>query len=306
MSSLRVPLLLLLLLPTLALAGSSKDEPRRLGALERGVWMGDNYRYDRFQGFTGLVARIGMDLVSIPTGMVSWDAGDWALLVGETGLAVALSIPVNGVPYDVRIQRRVRVAYGGSEGPHIWQPYGDFLIFSGAASLTLGFLLYGAFDGHPEFVEVSTLMIEAFAVTEIIHVTLKFFTGRAGTNSLGQYEGPAGFFKYFPSGTPSGHIASIAGVLAALSTYYWDVPVLNIALTSLTLLLGAAIVTDDYHFLSEAVLGTTLGLSVGRWVAHHRSTRFRGPEAKKAQPELSLVPSLMGQGGAGLNAVVVF
>lgn len=281
--------------PTVALA----PEPDTV----RGVFVGDEYRYPRFGLVPGLLARIGMDVVAIPSSVVNWDRTDWTLAGVTVGIATVMSIPINGVSLDARLQREMNEQFG--EHPHIWSPYNDFLIWSGLWSFTGGFLLYGALMPDARYLETASLMVEAFAFAQISQFAIKFATGRSGPKDgagLGEYGGPAGFLKYFPSGTPSGHVSTMYALLATVMTY-WEDPVLNVFLTTVALVFSTTIITDNYHFFSDVLLGAAIGSASGRWVVHHRSTRFKnGPNGVPVHvlDRITIAPLALPTGGSGV------
>jgi membrane-associated phospholipid phosphatase len=214
--------------------------------------------------------------------VVAWDAKDWGLLAGVAAVTAGLSLPLGPSP-DVAIQRGVQRALGGADHFRIWTKYGDmaiwFTIYSALATSALYGLLYDA----PEYVEVSALALEAFLVAQVFHWSLKALTGRDGPernippgelSSDGQYHGPAGFQRPFGSGTPSGHAASMYAIFSVVM-HAVDTPAAWISLNLVGVLLGVALVADNYHFTSEVILGAVMGFCVGRWVTEHRSSRYR-------------------------------
>jgi membrane-associated phospholipid phosphatase len=277
---------------------------------EPGFLVGDRFRYPRFGLIPGLLARTAMDLIAIPAGLPQWDWKDWLAAGVAVGSTVALSLPL-GPSLDVRLQQAIRgvVFPGVSDRTRalIWTPAGDVLIWVSIWSATAGTLLAGVLGDNPAYTETAALMVEAFAVTQIYNNLIKLLTGREGPkdgDGQGRYFGPSGFVRLFPSGTPSGHVATMMA-MASVVMHYWNSPAVWISLSAFAALFCATIVVDNYHFVSEVVLGAALGFAVGRWVVHHRSSRFRNSESglpfRLPMPS-ALSPMLLPNGGLGLAA----
>jgi membrane-associated phospholipid phosphatase len=287
----------------------------------RGVWTHDKYRYgQKWNLVGGLVLRTLMDLVSIPSGMVAWDWWDWTVTAAIVAATVGLSLPTEPSP-DVRIQRGLQEMLGGPDHFKIWTTYGDMVIWMGIWGSVASMFLYGMLGDAPEYVEVSALILEGFAIAQVYHLGIKFLTGREGpkdnvtpgeTTGEGRYYGPAGFVKLFPSGTPSGHVATMYA-MASVVMHYFNTPGVWIALNTFALLFCVTIIADNYHWASDVILGAALGFAVGRWVVHHRSSRYRndadGLPARiwnKVQDHVALAPTVMPGGGLGAALVVRF
>ncbi|MGQ0506546.1 MAG: phosphatase PAP2 family protein [Myxococcaceae bacterium] len=277
----------------------------------RGVFLSDEYRYPRFGVLGGFVLRTLMNVVSIPSGIPSWTGGDFIAAGSVLALTAALSVSVRGPSIDVRIQNTFAHYLDGVDHPVIWSPYGDFLIWSSIWGMTAGVLVYGLAAEEARYIETAALMLEAFATTQILHLGLKLLSGRQGPNDgtgQGHYGGPAAFFKYFPSGTPSGHVATMVALFSTLMNY-WPNPVLNVALATVAFVFSATIISDNYHYASDVLFGAALGYCVGRWVVHHRSTRFQNGEDGKVhewKDSLVIAPSIPQGGGIGLGASLSF
>lgn len=241
----------------------------------KGLFMGDEWRYGRFAWFPGLVIRVGLDVISIPTSAIGWSGEDWAITGGIVGSAVVLAVPINGVSLDVRIQRAIRNTSQNGQHGRIWTPYGSFIIYTGVAALAGGMLAVGTFTHHDDVAEAGALAVEGMVVAEIYHIGLKLLLGREGPENgkgLGRYTGPS--LSLFPNGMPSGHASALGGFIGALVTYY-DLPLLNVILDATVILLSVALITDNLHWTSDVIVGLSMGYAVGRWVVHHRSSRYR-------------------------------
>lgn len=270
-----------------------------------GLFTGDQWRYRRADLFTGLATRIVADLVAIPSGAPGWGPSEWVLLGATVGSTVALS---SGRPsLDVLFQSYLQREVLGEGHFTIWNTTGDLVIWSSAAIATLSTLVYGLVSGDDPATETATLMIEAFAVAQIYHQMIKLLVGRAGPNRPeleGQYLGPAAAIRLWPSGTPSGHMASMYAMLSVIMTY-WDQPVLWVALNLFAFAFGAALVGDNYHWASDVLLGAGIGFCVGRWVVEHRSTRFHYGLGG-VPVRVNVIPLVISGSGGGLAAVVSF
>lgn len=292
---LRLVTLAALLCATAAEAG----RPRVLPSPARGLFTGEQWRYRQADLISGLALRVVADLVAIPSGAPWWEASDWALLGAVAGSTVVLSA---GRPsYDVQFQTFLQQRVLGADHFALWTTAGDIAVWAAAGLATVGLLIYGLVAGDAPAAETATLMIEAFAVAQLYHQMFKLLLGRAGPNRPeleGHYFGPARSLELWPSGTPSGHMASMYALLSVVM-HYWDHPLLWVSLNAFALVFGAALVGDDYHWLSDVVFGAALGFCVGRWVVHHRSTRFTyGPRGEPLQ--LSVVPVVLPGTGAGV------
>lgn len=86
-------------------------------------------------------------------------------------------------------------------------------------------------------------------------------------------------FEWFPAGNahggfPSGHMTVVAALAAACWIFF---PGHRTLLLCVPLLLGAALVLTNYHFLGDVVAGGYLGLAVA--AATHRALERSGPRA---------------------------
>jgi membrane-associated phospholipid phosphatase len=286
----------------------------------RGVWTHDGLRYGRRWNLVGgLALRTLMDLVAIPSGMVGWDGLDWTVFSSVVASTVLLSLPTSPSP-DVLLQRAIQRTLGPNRFT-LWTPYGDMAIWMGIWGGVASMFLYGLAADAPEFVEVSALAVEAFAVAQVYHLGIKALTGREGPQSAvtagestgeGRYLGPAAFPRLFPAGTPSGHVATMYAI-ASVVMHYFNTPALWISLNTAALLFSLTIIADNYHWASDVIVGAALGFCVGRWVVHHRSTRYRNDAGGLPRRVLAtvanhatLAPMLVPGGGLGASVVVRF
>ncbi len=269
-------------------AAPAAPSPQHEAAPRRGLFLGDDWRYRHttpWPWLRSLVLRTLADLISIPSNVVSWSVGDWALLAAVTAPTVAAFVPIDGRSADARLQdllHQVRgancdVAPAGSsvcQGArpasfHLWTPASNLAIGLAQVLTPLTLMLVGALGGNEKLLEASTLAAEAMLVAQAYHVTLKLLTGREGVlhgSGAGAFFGPTRLS--FPDGFPSGHSASLFALIGAYSTYV-DAPWLHVLLLGVGGALATWLVLDDYHFASEVFFGAATGY-LGRWVVRHR------------------------------------
>ncbi len=255
-----------LLLPALARA----DEPR-------GVFLGDEWRYSDHDRKFHLIlldvfVRAGVDLVSIPAGLVTtWTANDYAKLA-TLGTLVA-SFMAGPQPYDVSLQDWIHATLGRRlQRFTVWTPLGDAMIWVGIWAVGAVSLGVGWFGHRPGLVEMCSLMVEAFLLGQIFQIIPKILIGREGPdNGTGQARilGPAAGLRLFPSGTPSGHAQTLYAMMGAAATY-WDNPWLTAALQIFGFAICTTLLIDDYHFASDLIWGAAMGWELGAWVVNHR------------------------------------
>jgi membrane-associated phospholipid phosphatase len=265
------------------------------GRVQPGLFLGDEFRY----GNKALPLRVLADLVAIPAGMARWEAPDWATFSLVTLATGALMLPLDH-PLDARIQHSIHEALGPDRFK-IWTPLGDVLVHTALWGTMAGILAWGLLKDDAKSVQLVSLTIEAFAVTQAFHLTFKLLLGREGPRDgqgLGRVFGPAESLKLFPAGTPSGHVSSLYAMMGVATAYLDNLP-LTLALHAFGLLFAATIVTDDYHFLSDVIWGGAMGYAIGQWVVHHRASR-NGASAKSG-PLFMVMPMLSPQ-GTGLAA----
>lgn len=258
-------------------------------ATPRGLFLGDEWRYRSgppWPWLKGLVLRTLADLVSIPSTVVHWSVGDWALFAAVTAPTLAAFVPIEGRSADARLQDVLHQARGAncelapvdstvcqSARPasfHLWTPGSNLAIGLTQVLTPLTLMLAGALAGNDALLESSTLAAEALLVAQAYHVTLKLLTGREGVlhrSGAGDFFGPTRL--WFPDGFPSGHAASLFALIGAYSTYV-DAPWLHVLLLGVGGALATWLVLDDYHFASDVFFAATTGYLVGRWVVRHR------------------------------------
>lgn len=304
----KVRRLTLVMVALLALSALAAEEPIVLPEPAHGAFTGEQWRYRRATLFSDLLLRTAADLVAIPSGAPWWGPSEWVLFYGTVGSTVALSVgrPSLDVQFHGFVQNEL---LGGPGHLVMWGMAGDLIIWSITGAATVAVLLYGLITGHEASTETAALMIEAFAVAQIYHNLIKLLVGRAGPKRPdleGQYFGPVEAVKFWPAGTPSGHMASMYALLSVIM-YSVDHPAVWVGLNAFALVFGATLVGDNYHWLSDVTLGAAIGFCVGRWVVQHRSTHYVYGEAEPPSPiKVSLMPVVLPGTGAGLGVVGTF
>lgn len=253
-----------------------------------GVFLGEELRFQN----AGLVRRVLSDFAAIPMNVPRWELGDWAWFGGTAAVTVALFLPLHA-PLDQRFQNFLGEY---SFVPGVWTPENDLYIFGGLLGLAVGSLAYGHFSGRSEYVETFSLLAEALAITQALHIGSKLLLSRDGPNNGNgrTIHGPDwGTFERFPEGAPSGHTATLFA-LATVLHLYWDQPFLTAIVYSAAAAFAAAIVLDRYHYISDVLWGGSMGVAVGRYVALHRSSRFQYVDGQPVRkPKLSVTPMVV-------------
>lgn len=283
-------------------ARAEPPAPRVLPHSAHGLFTGEQWRYGKQPLLSGLALRIVADLVAIPSGAPWWGADDWLLFGSAAGSTAALSLGTPSI--DVRFHQLVQYQLlGGPEHFKVLNRVSDLIIWGSVGAATLSLFIYGLVSGHEASTQTAILMTEAFAVAQLYHNMLKLLAGRAGPRLpelQGEYFGPARGAEFWPAGTPSGHMASMYSMLAVLM-YTVDHPAAWVGLNAFALVFGAALVGDNYHWLSDVTLGAALGFCVGRWVMQHRSTRYVYGEDRPPLVRLSPAPLVLPGAGVGLG-----
>ncbi len=262
----------------------------------RGLFVGDHWRYKQREPFgpwvRDFLLRIAADLVAVPTSVARWEGTDSLTFGLGVAIPVGFSVPINGRSADSRLTLLIHDVRGGPNcgyaqansafcpapetPPRFWTLLSDDLIMASLMTIPVVMLgLSGLLDGAEPLVEASALAIEAFLVTQVFHIGLKFLTGREGPlarDGRGEYFGPTRI--NFPDGTPSGHSATMFAI-AGVYAFYFDSLWLRVTLFAAAGIAASFLVVDDSHFASEVIVGSMMGMLMARWVVEHRSSRYR-------------------------------
>ncbi|MGV3625600.1 MAG: phosphatase PAP2 family protein [Archangium sp.] len=264
----------------------------------RGLFVGEKWRYRQKQPFLpwlgSFALRTVADMVAVPASVVRWEFADYVSLGVGIAVPVGMSVPINGQSIDSRLQFAIRAGLGGPNceyaaethnsrlcdyppmnRPRLWTLPSDDIIMAVVMGTPLLMMLIAALpEGGEPFVEASALALEALAVTQVYHLSLKLLTGREGPlarDGYGEYFGPTQV--HFPDGTPSGHSATIFAVAGVYATYF-NAPWLQAVILGSAGVLASFLMFDDAHFASEVIVGSAMGYLIGRWVVEHRSSRY--------------------------------
>jgi membrane-associated phospholipid phosphatase len=234
-----------------------------------GPLQGDELRFPHAR----VVERTWKDLAAVPASVVGWDGGDWARFGLFVAPTVALMYPAEP-SLDARFQRWLK----RREKPGLER----FFVKIKTIPESIALAAYGAILFSTAYVrqderlfEYGTLALEALAVQQFYHVATKLLIGRESPyqgEGEGEIYGPTKFS--FPGGTPSGHASTAYAQLAVLA-HYWDKWPLHVLAHLGGLYVSAALVYERQHFISDVIIGSAMGYYIGRWIVHHRSSRYR-------------------------------
>jgi len=258
---------------------------------------GNNHRYPR----RSVLSRIWRSVVGAPLNVVYWDRLDltYASLLA-TGTA-GLMMPTDPSP-DARLQhwldKRRTPALDRAFPPITTLKLAlPSLAFVGVIA---GF---GKLADEPRIHEYGSLMFEAVATAQILHLGGKLMIGRESPyqgSGNGSVHGPADSVGLLPSGTPSGHAATVCS-MAGVTAAYFDDPAANVASLAACGYMGASLLHNRQHFISDVLLGGAMGYFVGRWVVDHRSSKTRyGKRPEREDDQVfGFLPVPMEPGGVG-------
>jgi membrane-associated phospholipid phosphatase len=157
-----------------------------------------------------------------------------------------------------------RCLYGNAKWSSLTSDLPDLLLLVVLLATCCGVSFYlfrskkGIYDAMTEFAK---LVSWGAPLSYLMKVTLKFVFGRINTRTwlrdpeqygFHWFQGGSGF-----EGFPSGHMLVMVTLFAALARCYPKTRVLS---TTVSVLLGVALVATNYHFVSDVILGAYLGL----------------------------------------------
>lgn len=247
-------------------------------------FMGEELRYQNcnmfsryFYDLTGTFANIGY----------YWDGEDW-LYAGLTAAGtLALMAPTDPSP-DARLQFWIMdqdIDYLDPFFPRLTTE--RFSVFG--LSLAGTTAVVGYVGGWPDVVELSSLFLETLAFTQTLHIAQKLLIGREGPEQgegKGIVYGPSRGWEFFPSGTPSGHTASVFA-LATLTMDYFREPWLDVIGYASMAYISFSVLYHNQHFISDVVWGAPMGYFIGKWVARNRSSKYRYEKGEAQRIEAS-------------------
>ena len=268
-------------------------------ASDEGIFLGDRYRWAEMN----LVGRVLHDVVAIPGNVGQWNAADWAQLGLWGGAVSGLMFAGNPSP-DVRIDRW-STAHLDANLPTVWTRPREAALWASIAAGGLGTWAWAAARHRDDVAQGLSLMGEALAVSQIYHLALKLALGRDGpTDGSRNAEilGPLNAFRVYPSGTPSGHAATLYSLMSAGFAYFrppaWAQVIGHVLVGGLI----AFHVVEHNHYLSDSLWGAAMGWYVGQWVVTHRASwRF----GERGMNQISVEPSA-GTDASALSVRIVF
>lgn len=224
-----------------------------------------------------IAARVLRDVIAIPANVGRWETQDWAQLAWWSAAVGGLMF-AGSPPLDVRLDRWT-TRHLDSRLPNFWTFGKEAALWAGLAAGGLGTWGWAVATDRRDLAQGMSLLVEALAVSQIYHLTLKLALGREGPeNGEGNalILGPANAFRVYPSGTPSGHSATFYSLLSAGFAYFRPPIWLQVVGH---LLVGTAIalhVIEHQHFVSDSLWGAVMGWHVGQWVVKHRASWLYG------------------------------
>ncbi len=258
-----------------------------------GFLLGPEYRWPEKNVFL----RVGADVVAIPAGVTRWEANDWAQFAGWSA-AVGTLMFAGRPSLDVQLDRWM-LKNLDDHVPFIWGIPMQAVLWSAIGVGGLGTWWWALFTGNDHLAQGLSLMVEALAVSQVYHLSLKFLIGRDGPDTgdgTGRILGPLNAFRVYPAGTPSGHAATLFSLMSAGLAYFdppWWVHAVTIGAVSGLI---AFHVINHRHFLSDSVWGAAMGWYVGRWVVKHRASEL--PLRSRETPgQVSVTPVAFERGG---------
>lgn len=258
---------------------------------------GNRHRYPR----RGVFSRIWRSVVGAPLNVAYWDPLDLTYASLLTTGAAGLMMPTDPSP-DARLQHWLEQR----RSPALDRAFPTITTLK-LALPSLAFV--GAISGvgklvdSPRMHEYGSLMFEALATAQILHLGAKLMIGRESPYQgagNGKVHGPADSLDLLPSGTPSGHAATVCS-MAGVTASYFDDPAANVVGFAACGYMGASLLYNRQHFISDVLLGGAMGYFVGRWVVRHRASKVRygrRPEGDSGQL-FGFLPVPMEPGGVG-------
>lgn len=278
--------LLAVLLTVPATAHASEDD---------GLFLGERYRWAQM----GVVSRVLYDVVAIPGNVGRWQAMDWAQFALWSGAVGGLMFGGRPSP-DVRLDQW-SAAHLDSRLPAVWLVPHEAALWGTLAVGGIGTWAWASLNRRDDVAQGLSLMGEAVAVSQIYHLALKFALGREGpTDGAGDAVilGPANAIRVYPSGTPSGHAATLFSLVSAGFAYFRPPAWAQVIGYVLVGGLVAFHVIEHNHFLSDSLWGSAMGWYIGQWVVRHRASWLFG---ERGAARLSIAP----MASRGVNSLVI-
>lgn len=230
--------------------------------------LGDGLRY----GEAWLPVRIVYDIPAIPVSAFYHQPENAKLTLAVALIVVALMLPTDPSP-DVRIQNWVQQELRSEELDTFFERMHSQDLAAGILVILATTLGVGWLTDSPKLQQWGSLMAESMADAQVYHLFSKFLIGREGPgqgSGLGKVGGPPLAVEFFPSGTPSGHAATVCAASAA-TIDFWGIPALDVVSYAACLYTSVSVIYVNQHYISDVIWGAPMGFFIGRWVLYYRS-----------------------------------
>jgi len=239
-------------------------------------YLGEKWRYQNMTVF----GRFWASLLGTTINFVQWDEKDWMWFGLTVGGTLAFMAPTNPSP-DAQLQFWIQRGRNDVLDGVFWR-----LTSERFSAFGLGFVgisaLAGWLGGWPDILEWASLMFETLGLVQFHGVTQKLLIGRESPyqgNGYGVVHGPTQGYKLFPSGTPSGHTASVFAI-TTLTMDFFDEVWIDVLGYTLYAYISMSVLYNNQHFISDVIWGAPLGYFLGKWVMKHRSSKYQYIDGK--------------------------
>jgi membrane-associated phospholipid phosphatase len=140
----------------------------------------------------------------------------------------------------------------------------------GTLGVTGGFYLFGKLAKNDRAVETGLMSAEAWINTQLVIGGIKAITDR---DRPPHRRGGGVFAENGGRSFPSGHSASGWALAAVVSAQYPDKPVIKYGALGLAAAVSVSRFTADRHYLSDVLVGGTIGWMIGKYVVRQRNAR---------------------------------
>lgn len=143
-----------------------------------------------------------------------------------------------------------------------------YLVCIGTAVMWLAYIILARNNGHDVQLRFLQLAATAVPVSYLLKAVLQFAFGRTNTRFWLTTGAPLQFNWFHGAGIgcfPSGHMT----VFTAFGVAIWYIyPSCRFPAALVLVLLGAALIVTDYHFLSDVIAGAGVGFLVTHGIRH--------------------------------------
>lgn len=207
------------------------------------------------------------DTAHIVTSPARWGLSDWfraSLVVGGTSIFFAVDEDINEWFQDNRDNDTDNWA-------EVFEPLGN-----GAVSVPVLAVFYiaGELADSSKIKRVALLSLEGFAITGLLTTVIKFATGRARPNQLGNNSDDWDGFSFSGNHSfPSGHTSTAFAIATVFANEYEEqiwVPPVAYTLSTLT---GLSRMNDRKHWASDVFFGAALGYFISKTILKLHSAK---------------------------------